>query len=465
MRKAPFIIFIILVVWAYINIFQLPYFAWTFPLTQNWFADNGLIEFKDVIYHHTPLPLLILYGMSKILGNNFFMLQISSFLMLILFGYGIYLTAKQISKRVGIMSFFIFIISFSTLFNNFNIEEMTSSLFALWAFYFFIKFYKTISYKFIFFFGALLSLSFMGKQPSILVLFPLAALLIMFRKNRGILLKKTFIYLALGLFIAISPFVFYFYANNALYDLYYWNIIFNFTIYPSLSKVYAVKEGITSTLWLLFSIAPALFIIFKEKIEESIKFILIALITTTIFLLPSFFPSFWTYKALIFYPYPVILWSIVFLKIKNKFLFLSVIMAGLFFIPLFKGFYIDYLPYNIFHKEYILDYTEDELRVVNWLKKNTQKNEKIMNIGNHYILTLAQRLPANKYVYIFPWLVYPYEESTKEILYNPPRVVILDSRIYEDWPSVEKEWRLISEIRSTYKKEINFGTYNIYIHK
>lgn len=452
-----------LVLYAYVNIFQLPYFAWTFPLTQNWFTDNGLIIFKDVIYHHTPFPLFVLYGMSKILGNTFFMLQISSFLMIIMLGYGIYLTARKISKRIGIISFIIFLISFPTLFNNFHIEEMTSSLFALWAFYFFVEFYKTSSYKFIFLFGIFLGLSFMGKQPAILVFFPFT--LILFLMSKKLNFKKTIAYMSLGGLTAVVPFIFYFYINNALYDLYFWNITFNLTIYPSLTRAYGIKEGIFSTIFLLLSIIPALFLIFKKNLERSVKFILVALILSTIFLLPSFLPSFWTYKALIFYPYPLILWAIIFGEKKNGVILLSIIIGILFFIPVFKSFYIDYFPQNIFREEYILDYGEDELNVVNWLWKNTQSDERIMNIGNHYILTLAQRLPKNKYVYIFPWLVYPYEKSTNEILYNKPRVVILDSRIYEDWPLVEKEWRWIGIIRSIYKKEIDFGTYGIYVHK
>lgn len=463
LKKESFIILTILVAWAYLNIFQLPYFALTLPLTQNWLTDNGLIVFKDIVYHHNPLPLLVLYGMSKLLGNNFFMLQASSFAMLVLFGYGIYLAARQIAKRVGLISFVVFIISFPVLFNNFNIEEMTSSLFALWAFYFFVKFYKTISYKFIFLFGAFLGLSFMGKQPSILLLFPLMVLLFV-SNNRALFFKKTLVYLAFGILISILPFIVYFLYNNALYDFYYWSIIFNLTIYPALSKSHVVIGGIIPILWLLLSIFPAVVII-RKKTQGNFKFIVASLIIATIFLFPSLLPSFLTYKALIFYPYPLILWAIVLSEKKNSAVFLSLIVGIMLFIPVLKDFYVDYFPQNIFNRQYILDYGQDELRVVEWLKKNTRGDEKIINIGNHYMLTLAQRLPANKYVYIFPWLVYPYEKSTKEMLNNLSRVVVLDSRIYEDWPLVDREWKIIPAIRSIYEKETNFGTYDIYVRK
>lgn len=460
MRKKDIGILGFLFLYAYINIFQLPYFAWTFPLTQNWFADNGLIVFKDVIYHHTPLPLFFLYGMSKILGNNFFMLQITSFLLLVMFGWGIYLTAKQISERVGIASFFLFIISFPILFNNFNIEEMVSSVFALYAVYFFIKFYKEISYKFIFLFGFFLGLSFMGKQPSILLL-PFFVAILLFANKKIII--KSLIFISLGLATSIAPIIIYFYANNALYELYYWNIVFNLTIYPALSKAYAIKEGISSTFWLFLPLLPALLLVLKGKLEKKVKFILISLMVATISLFPSFFPSFLSYKALIFYPYPLILWSVIFQKKNSKIMLVSIIAGIIFFIPVAKSFYIDYFPQNMFNKDYILDYGEDELRVVEWLKKNTMADEKIMSLGNHYITTLAHRLPKNRYVYIFPWLVYPYEESTIEIVSDPPRIVIMDERLFEDWPFLEKEWRFISIIRKTYLKEATFGTYQIYV--
>lgn len=461
MFKKDIVIFGFLILYAYVNIFQLPYFAWTFPLTQNWLTDNGLIIFKDVIYHHTPLPLFVLYEMSKILGNNFFMLQASSFLMLILFGFGIYLTARQVSKRIGTVSFLIFIVSFPVLFNNFNIEEMTSSLFALWAFYLFIKFYKTVSYRLILFFGVFLGLSFMGKQPSLLVLFPLVILLFIFRKSKAFSFRKVLIYSGFGLFISMVPFILYFLYNNSLYEFYYWNIVFNLTIYPALSKAYVVTEGITSTFWLLLSIIPA-FIILRGKIEADLKFIATSLILATIFLFPSLLPSFLTYKALIFYPYPLILWAIILSSKKNSIIMLSIVVSIVSFMPVFKSFYVDYLPQNLFSREYILDYGENELAVVEWLKKNTSEKEEIMNLGNHYITTLANRLPKNRYVYIFPWLIYPYEESTKEILSDPPRIVIMDDRMLEDWFFLEKEWRFIRAVRTTYVKKIDVGTYKIY---
>ena len=455
-----------MVIWAYFNVFKLPYAAWTFPLTQNWFADNGLIVFKDVIYHHTPLPLFFLFTLSKILGNNFFMLKFASFSLLVAFGYGIYLTARQISEKVGTTSLFIFAVSFPATFNNFNIEEMISSVLALYAVYFFTRFYKTGFYKFIFWFGFFLGLSFMGKQPSVVILPALLTLLFIFRKAKRFLITKTLFFVGLGLFISVAPFTLYFYLNNALYDLYYWNIVFNLTVYPALSKVaYAAKEGIASTLWLFLSLFPALFLAVKGKLEKNFKFVLISLIVSTIFLFPSFLPSFSSYKALIFYPYPVILWSVVFDKRKNRLMLLAIIVGVIFFIPVFKSFYIDYLPQKIFNNEYILDYGENELQVVEWLKIHTKSDEKIMNLGNHYITTLAKRLPKNRYVYIFPWLVYPYEKSTKEILSDPPRVIIIDNRIFEDWPFLEKEWRFIRVARETYLEKAAFGTYQIYVRK
>lgn len=451
-----------LILYAYINIFQLPYFAWTFLLTQNWFMENGLVIFKDVIYHHTPLPLFLIYGISKILGNNFFMLQAASFLMLILFGFGIYLTAKQISKRAGTVSFFLFIVTFPALFNNFNIEEMTSSLFALWAFYLFIRFYKTASYRFSLLFGAFIGLSFMSKQPSLLLLFPLIILLFIFKKSKIFSFKKALIYFGFGFFVSIFPFFLYFLFNNSLYEFYYWNIVFNLTLYPVLSKAYVTTEGIFSTLWLLLSILPA-FIIIRRKTEVNFKFFAISLILATIFLYPSLLPSFLTYKALIFYPYPLILWSMILIEKKSRVIILLTAIGIISLAPVVKSFYVDYLPQNLFNREYILEYGENELAVADWLRKNTSEKEKIMNLGHHYVTTLAKRLPKNRYVYNFPWLIYPYEESSKEILSDPPRIVIIDDRMFEDWPFLEKEWRFIQAVKTTYVKQADIGTYTVYV--
>lgn len=464
MPKISIVLILGFFVWAYFGIYQLPYYVWTFVLSQNWLMSNGLILFRDIIYHHTQLPLFTLFGMSKILGNTPDMMRFSSFILLVIFGYGILLLGRKISKRVGNISFAIFLLTFFPLFHNFNIEEMMASLFCVYATYFYLKFWDKLIPVWFFFSGIFVALGIMSKQSVGLIVFVylLASGWQIFENNK--LIKpavKGFLYFSIGGILGTLPFLIYYLINNSIGDFLYWNIIFNFTIYPKQSVPYAFKEGMVASGWLFASIVPSIYLLFKQKINRTLRFPLGLLVISTIALSTSLLPSFLGYKILPFYPYPLVIWAILIVNI-NKNLVKVFIVAGIFLLlPILKYFYIDYLPNDVFNKKFILDYGEDELRVVKWLKKNTVYKERIMNLGNHYITTLAERLPQNKYVYLFPWLIYPFDKSTKEILEDPPSTVVVDWRSFNDFPVLNK-WAFISYVKSNYKSTAKYGTYELF---
>ncbi len=457
------ILIALLITVLYINVFQLPYAVWTFPLTQNWFTDNGLILFQDVIYHHTPLPLFLLYFLSKIFGNGASMLQISSFLLSTIFGLGVYLVGAQISQKIGKVSFVIFLFTFPAMFNNFNIEEMTAALLTLFSMYFFTHFLKAESVLFLFYAGIFFGLGVMGKQSAVGIVFAFTIVLLWFsvKKKRTTSIKKAFLFLVVGGAVGVSPVLIYYFIHNALGDFLYWNILFNLTIYPQQTQPRAISDGLFYGGWIMLSILPGFILLWKRELKRDVRLKLLLVVLATLFLSPSLLPSFHAYKLLIFYPYAIIIWSSIWMYRRYKILLFFLVLGLITMLLPMKAFYFDYFPQNLFHREYILDYGEDELKVVEWIKKNTDKNEKIMNLGNHYITTLSERLPKNRYVYIFPWLVMPYDTSTKEILSDPPRIVVLDKQVLEDWP-VLKEWGFVRFVKASYRKKTSYGTYEIY---
>ena len=456
--------FIGTIIWSYLGTYQLSYYIWPFPLTQNWFADNGLLVFRDIIYHHTPLPLFILYYSSKLLGNTGEMLQFVSFVMTLFFAFGFYLLGKQISMKAARNSLILFLITFFSIFQNFNLEEMTAALFTLYATIFFTSFLKSHSYISLLFAGLLVGCALMGKQVTIGIIpsFLLAYIISVGIQKKNIQsFGKAMLFFSVGIFLGVIPFITYFYLHNALGDFLYWNIVFNLTVYPQQSTAYALKDGIVSSFWLYVAIVPAVYLFFKTKNKDE-KILLPVLILNSLFLFPSFFPSFLVYKMLPLYAYPLMLWVLL-LEYRRIKVFLFFILIGLIaYLPLAKNFYVDYVPTDIFRGNYILDYGSDELSVVEWLKTNTRKDERIMNLGHHYMTTLAKRLPSNRYVYIFPWLVTPFEKSTSEIIASSPRVVVVDTKTISDWP-VLKNWGFLSYIAKNYKRVETYGVYEIYV--
>lgn len=474
MTKLTKALLILLPAFAYLKVYLIPYAVWFFALTQNWFSENGLILYRDVIYHHTPLPLFFLFSLAKFLGNTPEMLRFASFILTIFFGYGVYLTGKQISQKTGDTVLPLFFITFLALFDNFNIEEMFASLLSLYTVFFFLKFWQNRSFAWLFLAGFFTALGLMSKQVAIGIV---PALMIATwwylsknlpadrqgRKLSSFFLKGSSSFL-LGFSLAITPFILYYFFNQALADFFYWNFTFNLTAYPQQSTPYALKEGFQIGSWLFLAIIPAALLWRRGGLKAEMRFKLLVIILAALFLLPSLLPSFLGYKILAFYPYPLLLWAILW-QFRRKKLIIPFLIAGLilFLIPA-KPFYLHYFPQNLFQKELIIDYGENELKVVDWLLENTTTKEKIMNLGHHYITTLAQRLPANKYVTFFPWLVMPYDQSTKAILADPPRVVILDNQTILDFP-ILNQWPFLSHLRSDYQVVATYGTYEIFIPK
>ncbi len=453
--------------WMYAGIFHLSYFVWTFSLTQNWFFDNGLVIFKDIIYHHTPLPLFLLYFTSKILGNTALMLQISSFTLGLLFVHGVYVTAKTLSKKIALTALLFLLVTFFPLFQNFNLEEMTAAVFALYATYFFLKFWQKQANRWIFLSGLCIACALMGKQiiaGIIITLIIANAYSINNRKVGRQKLTRALFFFILGFAIGILPILIYYSLHHALADFFYWNIIFNLTIYRQQSTPYALKDGLLSSGWLLFSLVPAVFLWFRGKLNFIQRLGILTLICNTIFLFPSFLPSFLVYKSLPFFAYPLILWAIIAQYYRKKVFLVALVIGLIGLLPILKTFYIDYAPQDITNPHYIYDYGENEMAVTAWITKNTSKNEKIMNLGNHYITTLSKRLPANRYVYLFPWLVSPFDASTREIVSHPPKIVIIDWQTFKDFPTLNS-WPFVKFVKQNYTTAAKYGTYEIFIFK
>jgi len=390
------------------------------------------------------------------------MLQLASFLLIVFFGLGIFLIGRELSKKIGIYSLALFFLTFEVIFNNFNFEEMISSFFALYAVYFFLRFFQKKNKMIVIFLsGVFAGLAFMSKQATVGIFPSFFLSLLLFKNYRANLNIRTILFFIFGSLATIFPVFFYYFINHALGDFVYWNFIFNLTIYPKFSTPYAIREGVLMGSWLLGLTVCGFFLLWKGKFSDNVKFNITLLILLSVFLLPAILPSILSYKILIIFPYPLIIGAISIAQHRTKLIFTGLFLSLLLFLPAARQFYIDYVPQNL-SGGYITDYGDDEVNVVEWLNKNIPRGVKIMNVGNSYITFAAKRLPANKYVYIFPWLVYPYGKSTEEIVKSSPRVVVLDTQVIDGWPILKTDWGFIRSLNKNYNLRQQFGTYKLY---
>lgn len=111
--------------------------------------------------------------------------------------------------------------------------------------------------------------------------------------------------------------------------------------------------------------------------------------------------------------------------------------------------------------QYITDYGEREQKIADIIKKNSTKDEKIMNYGSAMIYIFSDRLPANKYIYPFPYVLYPYDKTTKVFTDNPPKLMVYDESLPNDHPGLS-DWPFIDFMKKNYRKIATFSEIVIY---
>lgn len=457
--------------------FYTPYGFNASAITENWFIENGIIIYKDFVLHHTPLLRFILYGFSKVFGNNAHTLRLYSFVVAEIMAVLVYLSSKRISKKSASFSMLLFGILMFPLFNNFHLEEATVAVLLLASIYFTFRYIDMRKKTAVFMVGVFLASSVMVKQNAVFASIPLVLVVLLDGLRRKTGIKKiigSFVSLSLGILVVVLPIIYYFYANNALYDFFYYNVIFNLTIYKEHATAYALTGGIQRAWPLVLAFFPLGYIIWQKR--ENTQFFLKAVLLFLLIplLLPALLPSFLPVRLLPLFGSSVLAWGVVaeesFVEksLRNKFAhFLLPLSLAIFVLGElnFLGSYYTYnFPINFPNNSLLYDYGQDEKDVVEWLKENTEKGTKVMNMAHHPISFLSGRLPANKYIYLLPWLVMPYEESTREISDSPPRLVIRDLATERDWPDLEN-WGFLTYLEENYEIRQTFNDHVIYVKK
>ncbi|MBX4205646.1 hypothetical protein KW795_00440, partial [Candidatus Microgenomates bacterium] len=64
---------------------------------------------------------------------------------------------------------------------------------------------------------------------------------------------------------------------------------------------------------------------------------------------------------------------------------------------------------------------------IKWLRENTNKNEKILVIGNSIVYIKADRLPSTRPSHSVPFSWVPFPKVKEEILSTPPSYLLIDT--------------------------------------
>lgn len=466
------IIFGLFSLFAALNIFYTPYAFWAEAISENWFIENGLVMYKDFVHHHTPLLRFILYGLSKVFGNTPHTLRLFSFISTLALAFFVYLSSKRISEKTALVSMLIFGIFFFPLFNNFHLEEMAQAFFLTASLYFAFIYLEGRKSFSLFISGILIASGVMVKQTVVFATIPpmIGPLLLFIRKNINLrdFIKSIFAF-SLGNLIIFLPILLYFYSKDAIGDFFYYNVIFNLTIYRESTTAYALNEGLRVAWPLLLLLIPLTLFLLQSGRKKRLFSQVLLLLLFIVSLAPALFPSFLSVRLLPLFGMAALGWALAVTfrsSLKNRFLVTLVSLSFLIFLSgeskFLKSYYFNHFSRNFGDSSLSYDFGESEIEVARWLRENTGSGEKIMNMGNHFIYFLAGRLPANKYVYLLPWLVMPYEDSTNDILRDPPKIVIRDLKAEKDWPDLAN-WPFLKFLDANYNVRMVSGDLKIYV--
>ncbi|HSX40812.1 MAG TPA: hypothetical protein VLF68_04320 [Candidatus Saccharimonadales bacterium] len=454
-KYLPYSLLILGIVWVILNIYFLPFHIWDAGVVRPWYMLKGLVIYKDFTWIRMPFDIFTLAVWYKFVGVSAAAYQNFIFLIETILTIAFFFISRKIQPKVYLVSFLTFIIFLFPLFQNTEIGELLIGLIQLLLFFCMYLFITKKKLRYLIFAAGLTGISFITKQNSILVAGAfLTVLLLQSLKTKRVakdFLQKAFIYLG----IAILPFlalIFYFSYLHALKDFLYYTVLFLFTTYKEANVVHGDGGWIAAAY-----VVVLIPFIFLRKSKNLKPVILIFLVLQIASLFPSFFPSFLSYRAFTMFPLVCLAagfsFSILFekSKINKKAAVIISYTLLLFFISRFiSGYITAFNDGGGFAKGQLLtSYGTTEQKVADEIKKNSSSNDRILNYGSEMMYLEANRLPANKYVDPFPYLLKPYNNSEKVFAAHPPKLVVYDTSLPGDHAGLS-QWPFLQMLQDKY---------------
>lgn len=462
------------IAWITLNVYFLPFFAWTTGIVWSWLMLHGFVPYRDFIVLRTPFDLFLLAGWSNFFGSNQASYQFFIYSISLIIAASVFFLSYRINPKIQIPSFLFYTIFLFPLFQN---TEMGEMLVGLWILLLLATMYGYLGKKdirILFLAGIISGIGVITKQNSggiIIASIGILSLDWLIKKSSLFLLLRSFAFYITGTLLPVLALIVYLIYHKALPDFTYYTLELVLGPYRAnpLPPGFSIGEGLWIEAGYLTLIIP--FIAYWRQTKLPIQMV-IFLPLLTIFLLPSLFPAFHSYRAFTAYPLIAIVAGFdIFLLISKKGAFIQkfvISISLIIFIALTSRFinpYISQIRDEGFHyKNYIVDYGKTEYQVAEWIKKNTKEDEKIMTSTSLIVYLLSNRLPKNKYTFFEPIPLLPYSESSRVFIEDPPRVFVLDNEILETRPGLKK-WPFFEYLRNNYKSVALYGTSEIFVYK
>lgn len=462
------------IAWITLNVYFLPFFAWTTGVVWSWLMLHGFVPYRDFVLLRTPFDLFLLAGWSNFFGSSQDSYQLFIYFIFIVIALLVFFLSHRIFPKIQIPSFLFFIIFLFPIFQN---TEMGEMLVGLWTLLLLATMYEYLGKKdirILFLAGIISGLSVITKQNSggiVIASIGILSLDWFIKKSSFFSLLKSFALYIAGVLLPILALTSYLLYHNALPGFIYYTLELVLGPYRAnpLPPGFSIGEGLWIYAAYLSLCVPL--IAYRKQTNLPIQMV-IFLPFLTVSLLPSLLPAFHSYRTFTAYPLIAIVagFNICLLINKKGALIQKFVISIslIIFVSLTSRFinsYISQIKDEGFHyKNYIVDYGKTDYQVVEWIKKNTKEDEKITSSTSLIVYLLSNRLPKNKYTFFEPVPLLPYSESSRVFIEDPPRVFVLDNEILETRPDLKK-WPFFEYLKNNYKSVALYGTSEIFVLK
>ena len=406
---------------------------------ENWFFFKGLVWYKEFPAEHFPLGRLVLLP-TQLLSNWSFRLDpfvalLSGILCLIL----IYRFGKKhlasYGTIVSLLFFTIFFWYFATGILFFH--EIFIGLLLLASIYILFNMYseQEISPKKLLTLGILFSATELSGQIATLSIIAIAISSLYLIKIKSRNPKKFFrsiTIVLLGVVIPFFPFLVYFAANNALVDFFYWNILYYLTYAQDASKNLLI---LPYKIILTFYLPLAALVIFtpakRNRNFKNISLLLISLSTIPGVVFSIFHFHHFNYAL----PILALTGGMVFTKKSSNKILTNVLRAAL-LLTLLWILVNKILPWHLSRiiypslKIYNVETVpgDNTHETIEWLRRNTSPDSRIMVVGTPIVYFASDRLPASRPAKGIPYTWTPIESVKREMTSMPPDYWVVDRR-------------------------------------
>ncbi|MBI5449576.1 glycosyltransferase family 39 protein [Candidatus Gottesmanbacteria bacterium] len=456
----PFIVLALGSIWITVNIFLLPFYPWTEGLYRPWLLLRGLLPYRDHLWNRGMIDISLLAAVYKIIGVHPISYQLVVAVVFLLTGFLLFGYLRKLSLRLALLAYSMFIVFLFPLFSNAEIEEILVGFFALCTFFSSWELTRRNKPIWLIWAGLFSGLSLMTKQTSGVLI--LVMVLFLWKRWKWIGLYS------LGVLMPVAAVVLFLWFHGALND-YIQGLLFVATIYKGWAKAWGINTALNMIGVYMAILVPFLLIARTSISQSKVKHLLSGFILALFVML---LPSYWSYRLVASFPLLcigaafVLLEANTYIKTKGntprKMLFVSAFIVFLISIIRPVNEYRRYILDNGFSpNQYLVDYSENELAAARWLRDNTEETEKVFNMANNIIMMRANRLPFNRYVGGMPIDYLPFAQTTAELISKPPKVVVYDRRLIDDWPELSG-WGFLDFLRQNYTLQQEFDTIGIY---